>query len=91
MGRFFLSLFFHLTPGNCCRPFRLEVLHCAYGHVGGALTFFEKLAAAKHSRYNKISFFSSHPLYPKRLHELQAYSRQHGFGSGKLTPLSNDF
>ncbi len=70
--------------------FALEVLHCAYGHVGGALTFFEKLAASEHSRYNKISFFSSHPLYPERLHELQAYSRQHGFGSGKLTPLPDD-
>ena len=71
--------------------FSLEVLHCAYGHVGGALTFFEKLAAVEHSRYNKISFFSSHPLYPERLHDLQVYSRQHGFGSGKLTPLPDDF
>ena len=68
--------------------FALEVLHCAYGHVGGALTFFEKLAATEHSRYNKVSFFSSHPLYPERVHDLQAYCRQHGFGSGSLTPLA---
>jgi Zn-dependent protease with chaperone function len=68
--------------------FALDVLHCAYGHVGGALTFFEKLAATKHSRYNKISFFSSHPLYPKRVQDLQIYCQQHGFGSGSLTPLA---
>jgi len=70
--------------------FALEVLHCAYGHVGGALTFFEKLAAAEHSRYNKVSFFSSHPLTPERVHDLQVYSRQRGFGSGKLTPLRDN-
>lgn len=67
--------------------FALDVLHCVYGHVGGALAFFRKLAATKQGGHVKISFFSSHPLFPERICNLREYCRQRGFVNGKLTPL----
>ena len=90
-----VSRFVNLTELNFSRRqetaadhFSLDVLHCTYGHVEGALTFFEKLTAVKPSHDNTVSFFSSHPLYPKRVHDLKAYCRKHGFTSGNLTPLA---
>ncbi len=67
--------------------FALDVLHCTYGHVGGALIFFKKLASMHHSRYAGVSFFSSHPLFPERMQDLQDYCRQQGFHNGRVTPL----
>jgi Zn-dependent protease with chaperone function len=70
--------------------FALDVLHCVYGHVGGALNFFKKLASIDHSRYAGISFFSSHPLFPERMRNLRNYCRQQGFDNGRLTPLPEE-
>jgi len=67
--------------------FALDVLHCAYGHVGGALAFFTKLASTKQGGHVRISFFSSHPLFPERICNLRDYCHQRGFVSGKTTPL----
>ena len=63
--------------------YALEVLHCAYGHVEGALTFFKKLAAVQSSHANKVSFFSSHPLFPERIQNIKAYCRQQGFSCNR--------
>lgn len=81
------ELHFSRQQETAADHFALEVLHCAYGHVGGSLTFLEKLAALKKSHAGDISFFSSHPLFPERIHDLRNYSRQQGYENGKLTPL----
>ncbi|MBN2332307.1 MAG: M48 family metallopeptidase [Deltaproteobacteria bacterium] len=66
--------------------FALEVVQSTYGHTGGALAFFEKLALGDRTRYTG-HYFSTHPQHSQRINDLQDYCFQQGFQQGPLTPL----
>ncbi|MBD2394691.1 M48 family metallopeptidase [Cyanobacterium aponinum FACHB-4101] len=50
--------------------FGLDILNKYYGHVGGAIAFFETLEK-KENNSNKLSFFSSHPSPQNRIKNLR--------------------
>ncbi|WP_330204921.1 M48 family metallopeptidase [Cyanobacterium sp. Dongsha4] len=50
--------------------FGLDILNKYYGHVGGAIAFFETLEKQENNS-NKLSFFSSHPSPQNRIKNLQ--------------------
>ncbi len=66
--------------------FALATLHCRYGHVGGAVDFFEKLAELGDT--GPVGhFFSTHPRNRKRIAHLEAFRKANGYPLGPLRPL----
>lgn len=66
--------------------YALDVLNCAYGHVGGATDFFEKISKEKQSGFMS-HYLSTHPESRKRIAALEAYGRLKGFSQGPLRDL----
>lgn len=67
----------------------LQIMHCFYGHVGGAGEFFE--AMQKDERVDDAGFshyFASHPALRERIAALQQAIRTHGYREGSVRPLS---
>jgi predicted Zn-dependent protease len=66
--------------------FALETINCAYGHVAGALDFFEKIA--KDQKLGKFGhYFSSHPETRRRICHLKALIGLKGFTLAGQNPL----
>ena len=58
--------------------FALETLNCAYGHIGGATDFFEKIPKAQDP--GKFGhYFASHPENQRRISHLRMIIRSRGF------------
>lgn len=69
--------------------FGLDLLNLAYGHVGGATSFFERnIADEMHPAMN--AFFSTHPLSSSRVKALEGLKRERGFATGPLTAVPED-
>jgi predicted Zn-dependent protease len=65
----------------------LETVHRAYGHVGGANRFFQRMLEQAGSR-EPPRFLSSHPLTSRRIEALGALAAQRGWRTeGELTAL----
>jgi Zn-dependent protease with chaperone function len=58
--------------------FALNVLHCRYGHVGGAIDLIDKLTTDKDAELMG-HYFSTHPQSKERISHIKAYSRSHNF------------
>lgn len=59
-----------------------------YGHVNGATELFETLLKEETKTRLRMSFFSDHPLTEKRIDDIRAYARKHGWPlGGKLLPI----
>ncbi len=66
--------------------FALETINCAYGHVGGATDFFEKIP--KEQDPGKFGhYFASHPENRRRISHLNNIIRSRGFNLAKRKPL----
>lgn len=66
--------------------FALETINCAYGHVGGATDFFEKIP--KEQDPGKFGhYFASHPENRRRISHLNNIIRSRGFNPAKRKPL----
>ncbi len=66
--------------------FALERLNCAYGHIGGATDFFEKIPKAQDP--GKFGhYFASHPENRRRISHLQIIIRSRGFKLGDRKQL----
>jgi Zn-dependent protease with chaperone function len=66
--------------------FAIDVLNCAYGHVGGAADFFRKIE--KESDPGVFGhYFSTHPRNQERIADLRALARERGYESGELVLL----
>lgn len=64
----------------------LKALYGHYGHVGGAIEFFEILEAEEKSRLN-IEVLSTHPLTPNRIAKLREVIAQNGWKENPLKAL----
>lgn len=64
----------------------LAILHCHYGHIGGAERFFQTLAASDSSQLP--DWFASHPALQKRLTALQTEQQRHGYPVQAEQPLA---
>jgi predicted Zn-dependent protease len=66
--------------------FALETVNCAYGHVAGAIDFFEKIP--KEQDTGKFGhYFSSHPQNQQRISHLKTLTRLKGFILASRKPL----
>ncbi len=64
----------------------LNLLYKRYGHIGGAVDFFQQLAAENtHSRF--AYFFATHPYPRDRVEQLQETIRGHAYPQGEETPF----
>jgi len=66
--------------------YALNVLNCAYGHVGGSIDFFRKLGKYE-SKDIMPHYFSTHPESRKRISHLKKYGHSKGFSDGPVRPL----
>lgn len=66
--------------------FALELVQAEYGHVAGALKFLERLRDDDSGR-GHLAYLSTHPAPAKRVEELEAYARSHGWAlEGPIQP-----
>ncbi|MEM9602117.1 MAG: M48 family metallopeptidase [Pseudomonadota bacterium] len=68
----------------------LAAVHCHYGHVGGALEFFETLRDAAPSERNFLEpmhYFASHPDVATRIDDANALIADRARPLGPVTPL----
>lgn|GEM_PF-125800 len=70
--------------------FGLALVQAVYGHVAGALDFFQRLPdATAGSAGDMAAYFSTHPVTRARLDELRALAHERGWPlTGPLQPLS---
>lgn len=70
----------------------LIALHCYYGHVGGAVEFFTKMAGKKDQQGGLHHFFASHPAMIQRIQQLkqEAAARQWPFKEPKPLIFAGD-
>lgn len=63
--------------------YAVELMHCYYGHVGGATDFFEHLP-----ENDSFSLYSSHPDMEKRIQKIERHIKKSGYTADKnLRPL----
>ena len=63
--------------------YAVELMHCYYGHVGGATDFFDHLPDE-----SSYSLYRSHPEMKKRIQNIEHYIKKRGYKTQKdLTPL----
>ncbi|MEM6988135.1 MAG: M48 family metalloprotease, partial [Pseudomonadota bacterium] len=68
----------------------LAAIQCHYGHVGGALEFFESMAdapARERHILESMHYFDSHPEVNKRIGDLRAQVTDNAYWSGAVDPL----
>jgi Zn-dependent protease with chaperone function len=63
--------------------YAIDLLNCAYGHVGGGTDFFKKMTGSKDTRVFG-HYFSSHPRNQERIDALNAIAGEKGYGIGPL-------
>lgn len=66
----------------------LRVLHCRYGHAGGATEFFTALRGKDESSLPGSHYFASHPAMDARIAALQAAIARAGMKTGAVRPLA---
>lgn len=66
----------------------LRVLHCRYGHAGGATEFFAALRDKHDSSIPGSHYFSSHPAMDARIAALEAAIAKAGMRSGPVRPFA---
>ena len=66
----------------------LGCLQTAYGHVGGATSFFESML--EQSRWHPPALLSTHPLPDSRIEAIQDLIAERGLTARELTPLNLD-
>lgn len=64
----------------------LDILHCRYGHVGGATELFEQFKA-KDSRWSLSHYMASHPAMQERIAAVKAQAAARAYASAPTTPL----
>ncbi len=68
----------------------LDILHCYYGHVGGADEFFKQIQ--KDENANILDYFSTHPPTKQRIDKLHELSLEKGYESKQTLPMwKNDY
>jgi predicted Zn-dependent protease len=72
--------------------FGLELVEQEYGHVAGALDFFERLPDPEASMGKEIvQYLATHPLSEDRIEALHALSLERGWSeSGTVVPIPSD-
>lgn len=66
----------------------LQILHCHYGHAGGATEFFEAMQNDPRSKDDGYShYFATHPQLQERIDNIERLTRQKGFKLGPVAPL----
>jgi beta-barrel assembly-enhancing protease len=66
----------------------LAILHCRYGHVGGATEFFEALKGTEADRGSGIShYLASHPGMQARIDQLQRTISEKNMKTGPVLPF----
>jgi predicted Zn-dependent protease len=88
-GRF-AAAGFSRDQENAADDFALALVQAEYGHVGGAVTFFERLPKPDNAIEREIEgYLSTHPLSAERIDAMSALVHERGWRSdGPLTPLS---
>ncbi len=67
----------------------LQILNCYYGHVGGAVEFFEAMKPDEEKTSNVIGqYFDSHPEAVKRIDNLNRLARDMGFKVEEVKALT---
>lgn len=66
----------------------LRVLHCRYGHVGGATEFFTALRDKHGSGIPGSHYLASHPAMDARIDALQAAMVKNGMKKGPIRPFT---
>lgn len=66
----------------------LRVLHCRYGHAGGATELFTALEGKQNSSLPGSHYFASHPAMTARIAALQAAMVGAGMKTGPVLPLA---
>ncbi|MFC5459774.1 M48 family metallopeptidase [Massilia niabensis] len=66
----------------------LRVLHCRYGHAGGATEFFSALREEQGSGLPGSHYVASHPAMDARIGALQAAMVKNGMKSGPVRPFT---
>ncbi len=67
--------------------FALDLLNKKYGHVGGAVDFFQRISEAENRLLYKL-LSSTHPLSTARVEALERLTEKKGYGKDKTIPLS---
>jgi Zn-dependent protease with chaperone function len=66
----------------------LDILHCRYGHAGGATEFFEALRAQdKEAALGVSHYFASHPELRARIDHLKRRAAERGYRADATLPL----
>ncbi len=65
----------------------LRILHCRYGHAGGATELFESLRQEDESVLDASHYFASHPSMSARIAALRKLIAQSGWRVGPVAPL----
>jgi predicted Zn-dependent protease len=66
----------------------LRILHCRYGHAGGATELFDALKPDEAGMVGMSHYLSSHPSTQDRINAVKASIRAQGMRSGPVTPMS---
>jgi Zn-dependent protease with chaperone function len=61
----------------------LEILNCHYGHVSGAIEFFESVQKLDQGDSGIRHYFSSHPQVKKRIQAIHKWQTSHQIAEGK--------
>ena len=81
------ALNFSRTQEARADTFAVDTLQCAYGHVGGATDFFEKIGRAKDpGRFGH--YFATHPENRRRIAHVKAYAGARGYRWGPTIPMT---
>ncbi len=70
--------------------FAVELVNCAYGHVGGSTDFFEKISKAQEPGIFG-HYFATHPENRRRIDHVQQFARSKGFKTMPPRPLPEAF
>ena len=64
--------------------YAIDLVNKRYGHISGALDFFERL---EKKEGKSLSLFSTHPSLENRIAELNKYIKKNGYKEGKKTDI----
>ncbi|MGZ9046965.1 MAG: M48 family metallopeptidase [Telluria sp.] len=65
----------------------LQILHCRYGHAGGATELFEALKGEDARSFELSHYLASHPSMQSRIDALKQAIREQGMKEGSVAPL----
>jgi len=80
------ELSFSRTQETGADAYAVDLLNCAYGHVGGATDFFDKISSEQDPGIFG-HYFATHPENRRRISHIKTYAKSKGFKALKTDPL----